>query len=87
MKIKPGFKIRKMCGSAVVVAVGKQGEEFNGMITLNESGELLWEELCKGADITDLVQLLMNEYGIDENTATQDVEAFVERIKGEDLFE
>ncbi len=35
----------------------------------------------------ELVQAVVNEYGIDEKLAQKDVDAFIEKIKGEDLFE
>ena len=87
MKIKAGYKIRKMCGSSIVIAVGKEAEEFNGMITLNDSGELLWSKLSEGAEIEDLTALLVAEYGIDEATAKADAEEFVEKIKGAGFLE
>ena len=48
MKTKAGFMLRSVGGRHVVVAVGKASEEFNGLITLNDSGAFLWEELSKG---------------------------------------
>ena len=87
MKIKQGYKLRKMCGSSVVVPTGKAAAEFNGMVTLNETGELLWTRLADGAELSDLVELLMTEYGIDESTATTDASDFIDKIKGAGFIE
>lgn len=87
MKIKPGYKLRKMCGSSIVVAVGKTESEFNGMVTLNESGELLWNRLINGAQMSDLIQLLVDEYGIDSDTAQADANEFISKIKGAGFLE
>ncbi len=87
MKIKPGYKLRKMCGSSIVVAVGKSASDFNGMVTLNETAELLWNRLVEGAEEADLVSLLVSEYDIDEASALNDVKAFIEKIKGEGFIE
>lgn len=87
MKIKPGYKLRKMCGSSIVVAVGKSASDFNGMVTLNETAELLWNRLVEGAEEADLVSLLISEYDIDEASALNDVKAFIEKIKGEGFIE
>ncbi len=87
MKIKPGYKLRKMCDSSIVVAVGKSSADFNGMVTLNETGELLWTRLSQGAEESELVALLVAEYDIDEQTASADVKTFVEKIKGEGFLE
>ena len=87
MKIKAGYKIRKMCGSSIVVAVGKTAEEFNGMITLNDTAELLWNKLSEGCEKTDLADLLCQEYDIDKNVALADVEAFIAKVEGAGLLE
>lgn len=87
MKIKPGYKIRKMCGSSVVVATGKAAADFNGMVTLNETGEMLWSRLAQGADESDLVELMISEYDVDKLTAENDVKDFVNKIKGAGFVE
>ncbi len=87
MKIKPGYKIRKMCGSSVVVATGKAAADFNGMVTLNETGEMLWIRLAQGADESDLVELMISEYDVDKLTAENDVKDFVNKIKGAGFVE
>ncbi len=87
MKIKSGFKVRKMCGSSIVVAVGKESSDFNGMITLNDTGELLWNSLSVGATEQELVDLIIKEYEIDEQTARGDVQEFINKIKGAGFLE
>lgn len=87
MKIKAGYKIRKMCGSSIVIAVGKEAEDFNGMITLNESAEMLWCKLADGAEREDLISLLCEEYGIDNATAAADVDEFIKKAEGAGLLE
>ncbi|MCR4614579.1 MAG: PqqD family protein [Clostridiales bacterium] len=87
MKIRDDFKLRKVCDSTVVVAVGKASLDLNGMISLNETGELLWKLLEKGAEENDLVSALIKEYNVDEETARQDVKAFVESLEGKKILE
>ena len=48
MKIKSGFAKRNIAGSEIVVPVGNKAMEFNGMITLNESGGFFWDCLVDG---------------------------------------
>lgn len=80
MKIKEGFVLRKIADTYVVVAVGEATKNFKGMITLNETGGFLWEELSKGASAGDLEKALLSEYDIDENTAKCDVEKFIKSV-------
>ena len=61
--------------------------EFNGLMSLNESGALIWNELEKGADIDDLVKVILSEYDIDEETARADVCEIIELMKSRGLLE
>ena len=82
MKVKKGYILRQLVTEWMVVTVGDAAEEFNGMLRLNAAGAMLWKRLEKGASRQELVQALMDEYqGLDENTATNDVNSFLEKIK------
>lgn len=87
MKIKKGFLLSEIDDSGVVVATGKLSRTFNSMVTLNSSGILLWKALEKGASEEELKDVLMSEYGIDENTASSDLEEFLNTLKGADIIE
>ena len=75
MKVKEGFVLRSVAGSNVVVPVGAASVDFNGMITLNDSGAFLWRELEKGADVDSL-----REYEVDEETARKCAADFTEKL-------
>lgn len=87
MKIKDGFILRNVAGNNVVVPIGQATIDFNGMISLNDTGAFIFEQMLNEITRDELVQDLVNEYGIDEKLAQKDVDAFIEKIKGEDLFE
>ena len=80
MKIKSGFVLRSVAGSYIVVSVGDRVKEFNGVITLNETGGFLWKTLESGATEDELVKTLLSEYEVDEDTAKADVKAFVQKL-------
>lgn len=82
MKIKPGFILRQLAGENVVVPVGAAGANFNGMIRLNATGALLWQELAVGADEAQLVQKLLDSCdGVDVDTVRTDVKEFLGSIR------
>lgn len=87
MKIKNGFILRSIAGSNIVVPVGAASVDFNGMITLNDSGAFLWRELEKGSDIDGLTAALLREYEVDEPTARKCSEEFIEKLKEADCLE
>jgi hypothetical protein len=55
-------------------------------LTVNETGGLLWMRIVDGATRTELVSLLVSEYGIEEPRARADVDAFVELLSECDLL-
>lgn len=81
MKIKDGFIIREVAGSFIVVAVGSAVKEFNGIVNLNETGAFLWKILEKGATPEELLAKLLEEYDVDEATARQDIDAFINKLR------
>ena len=81
MKTKKGFMLRKVGGMNVVVAVRKASEDFNGMITLNETGAFLWEELSKGTDYDTLLKKMLSEYDTDEQTARAGIDGFLKTAR------
>lgn len=80
MKIKEGFVLRSIAGSNIVVPVGAASVEFNGMITLNDSGAFLWKELEKGSDVDGLTAALLGEYDVDEETARSCSADFINKL-------
>ncbi len=81
MKLKKDLILREMAGMWVVVAVGAASVDFGGMLTLNESGMLLWKALEQGADHAGLVKTLTDEYEVDDATASADVDRFLTTIR------
>ena len=80
MKIKEGFVLREVAGSYIVVAIGAAAKTFNGIINLNPTSALLWKELEKGASEHELVERLLSEYEVSEQTAKEDVHKFVQKL-------
>lgn len=79
MKLKPGFVLREVAGTCVVVATGSE-LNLNGMIRLNDTGKTLWTALEKGADLDALVAALLAEFDVDEATARKGAESFVAKL-------
>lgn len=87
MKIKKGFLLRKVGTQNVVVAIGAQSRNFNGIIRLNDTGKFLWEKLSKDISEDELAAAMISEYDIDEKTARDDITAFINTLKGANLLE
>ncbi len=87
MKIKEGFILRNVAGNNVVVPIGQATLDFNGMMSLNDTGAFIFGKMIEGITREDLITAVMNEYGIDYQLAATDVDNFIEKVEGEDLFE
>ena len=86
MKIKEGFILRKIADADIVVPIGNNIADFNGIITLNETAVFLWKLLKDGAEQPDMVEALMKEYEISRELAQTDIDNFVERLNQSDLL-
>lgn len=87
MKIKSGFAKRNIAGSEIVVPVGKTAMEFNGMITLNDSGGFFWD--CLQEDITreQLIAKVLETYDADRETVERDVDKFINMLCENNLLD
>lgn len=73
MKIKEGFRMRKLGREHIVVAEGSSLVNFNKMISFNDTAAYLWEVLSgKEFTVEDIKQLLLEKYEVDEEVAGAD---------------
>ena len=86
MKIKYGFILREIAGNFIVIAIGNAVKDFNGVITLNETGAFLWKQLEKGATKEQLLEALLNEYEVDNQVAEQHIDKFIEKLTNAQLL-
>ncbi len=86
MKIKNGFVLRSVGGHSIVVPVGAQTIDFNCMITLNETGAFLWQQLQSERSSQELIEALLAEYEVETAVAEVDVARFVEKLQQAELL-
>ncbi len=86
MKVEKEFVLREIAGDNILVPVGETALDFNGLITLNEVGAFLWNKLQNDITIDGLVQEVLNEYEVDEDTARKDILEFVDYLKKADII-
>lgn len=87
MKIKDGFMLREIVDTWVVIPLGERVVEFNGIMTLSETGALLWKEIEEGKDVNSLVDSIIAEYDIDKEAALADTLEFISTIEKNGLLE
>lgn len=77
MKIKRDFALRKVMHSWMVLPIGANNTHLNSMLTLNETGAMLWQHLENGCTQEELVQALLAKYAVSKEQAAEDVEEFI----------
>lgn len=80
MEIKREFILRTIAGDRILVPVGKDAIDMNGLIILNEIGAFLWEHIPQAENEAALVDMVLAEYDADRETATEDVHQFMEKL-------
>ena len=81
MKILKWLIKRKIAGDIILVPVGDASLEIKGLITLNETGEFLWDALEKAENESALAAMLAAEYDVDTATAEADTKVFLQKLK------
>lgn len=80
MKIKknPELIMRNIAGETVLIPTGSFAGKFNGIINFNGTAAFIWEKMEEVSSREELVQLILDRYEIDEDTARKDVNGFLD---------
>ena len=79
MKLKEGFVLGDVAGKPVVLPASDE-LNLNVMITLNDTGKFLWEQLETETDRQALIQAIQQNYDVDLQTAEVCVDNFVAEL-------
>ncbi len=86
MQLKPGYVLREVGSKYIVIPVEEASLDFNGIMTLNKTGKLLFECLKDEQTVEDLVNALTASYEVTEELARKDVIGFIEHLKKHQLL-
>ena len=86
IKQKEGILARKFGDKFILVAVGDTADEFHSLITVNETGYFIWNELKDGISYDDLLKHITNTYEIDTQTAEKDLTEFLNSARDAGLI-
>ena len=87
MKIQPGFTLKEVADSFVIVPTGSNIVDFSAMITINETGAFLWECLKEDITMEELCDKMCAEYDVDRDTALADIEEFTNALKSKKVID
>lgn len=81
MQLKEGFILKKIVDDYIVVPTGDNLVDLGVMVSLNETGAFLWEQLTDEKTKEDLAEALAQEYDVLPSDVEADVEEFIELLK------
>ncbi len=87
MKIKGEFIMRELVGRSSWFPWARRPLQFNGMITLNPVSAQIWRSLEQGAPYEEILRGILDQFDVAEDTARQDLDRFLEEMRGRDLLE
>lgn len=79
MKRKNGYLLRELGNSYVIVPIAGKQLKFQDMLSLNETGAFLWEQLREEKTEEELLEAVLLDYQVDEKTARRDIREFIDQ--------
>ena len=80
MRVNGQMIHREIAGEHILIPVGETALKVHGMITLTESGLLIWNKLQQECSLEELMDAIRSEYDIDRETALADIQMFLEKL-------
>nr|WP_295274775.1 PqqD family peptide modification chaperone [uncultured Blautia sp.] len=80
MKIKKGFVLRNVMDEYIVMPTGDNIAKFDGSVVLNEVSAFIYKLLENPMCRDDLLAAVLNEYDVDESTASTDLDALLNKL-------
>lgn len=81
MRIAKGFVIRDVGGKKYAVATGDAAKLFKGMLTVNDTGELIFNLLKEDTTQDIIVDKIVSEYEVDKSVVEKDVADFISQLR------
>ena len=79
-KIKKGFVLRNVMDEYIVMPTGDNIAKFDGSVVLNEVSAFIYKLLENPMCRDDLLAAILNEYDVDESTASTDLDALLNKF-------
>lgn len=79
--------LQNVGGENLLVPLGPQVMDLNGIVVLNATGRFVWELLAKERSIDQLASAVADKFDVDSTRANIDVRTFIDEISRIGLLE
>ena len=80
MKRKESFLLQEVGGEHLLVPLGAQVMDLNGLIILNDTAACVWELLAQERSLDELSAGVAERFDVAADIARADVETFVDEV-------
>ena len=80
MKRQGEFIKRKVADEVLLVPIGNTAQTFNGMITLSDVGEFIWDHIEETLSFQEFIDKILEVYDIDGEIAAKDASTFLTQL-------
>ncbi len=87
MKLTENFILRTIAGEDMLIPLGETSADLSGIVTLNGTAAVIWKALTENCTKAHAVDVVLQTYEIDRETAQTDVDAFWDRLAALGLLE
>lgn len=87
MKIKNGFTLRTVAREHIVMPTGKNIQQFDGAVALNDVAAFAWEKLSVGCSREELLEAILSAFDVDRQRAEQDMDALLDKLREYEVIE
>lgn len=87
MKIKDGFVLREVMDEYIVMPTGNNIAKFDGAVVLNEVSAFIYKLLESPMCRDDVLTAVLNEFDVDEATASADLDALLDKLADMGILE
>lgn len=87
LKRKIDFVLKDICGEKMLVPIGSQVMDMNGLVTLNDTAACVWELLAEDRTVDELAAAVAEQFDVAPERARADVQVFIDEITRMGLLE
>jgi len=83
IRINPNYALKQIADEYIIIATGDQAVKFSAVLVLNEVGAQVFKMLQAGKAQEEIAEELMKIYEIDQTTAQNDTQRFIDKLIGD----
>lgn len=80
MKTNENVIYRCIADEHILIPVGSEAMDTNGLFVLTETGAIVWEKICEEKSVDEIVAAICEEYDAPDAVVRADVESLIAKL-------